>query len=175
VNAFLSASGLRRIITPHAMSEDSSNPVSPAARKSVPAADRIVPHSIEAEEYLLSCCFLGGGDVLSRCLEAGIGPGSFCVPAHRVIYERLLVLYEHGEPIGASVVAEELKAIGPFNSSGEYSFLTKVSSRVAATAYAGIFIEGVRELSLMRNIVRSATRAVGECCILGYYMAVNSG
>jgi hypothetical protein len=30
---------------------------------------RTLPHSIEAEEYLLSCCFLDGLDVVARCLE----------------------------------------------------------------------------------------------------------
>ena len=31
---------------------------------------RTPPHSIEAEEYLLSCCLLDGSDSIARCLEA---------------------------------------------------------------------------------------------------------
>ena len=60
-----------------------------------PAIGRTLPHSLEAEKYLLSCCLLDGADVLSRCLEARIKPESFYDPKHGIVYERLLV--EAGE------------------------------------------------------------------------------
>jgi replicative DNA helicase len=52
-----------------------------------------MPHSVEAEEYLLSCCLIDGADVVARCLEARITPESFYVPAHGIIYEKLQDLY----------------------------------------------------------------------------------
>jgi replicative DNA helicase len=47
------------------------------AERAAALAGRMPPHSIEAEEYLLSCCLLDGADVISRCLEARIRPESF--------------------------------------------------------------------------------------------------
>ena len=35
------------------------------------------PHSREAEEYLLSCCFIDGPDVVARCLKDQISPLNF--------------------------------------------------------------------------------------------------
>lgn len=127
------------------------------------AAGRSLPHSLEAEEYLLSCCLLDGADVLSRCLEARIRPESFYDPKHGVIYEVLVNLYNNQNPIEVSVVAEELKTSRQLDTVGGYAFLAQVSSRIPTTAQASYFIEKVREQSLLREIIRSATGAVEDC------------
>ena len=143
----------------------------PASRRSsnggsgdaAPAIGRTLPHSIEAEEYLLSCCLLDGSDVVSRCLEARIRPESFYVSAHGVVFEKLLDLYNRQMPIDVSVVAEELKTAKQLDAIGGYAFLTQVSSRIPTTAQAGYFIEKVRELSLLREIIKAGTGAVEDC------------
>jgi len=132
-------------------------------QRSTAPAGRTLPHSIEAEEYLLSCCLLDGAEVISRCLEARIRPESFYVAAHGIIFERLLDLYNRQAPVDVSVVAEELKTSKQLEAVGGYAFLTQVSSRIPTTAQAGYFIDKVREQSLLREIIRSATGAVEEC------------
>jgi replicative DNA helicase len=127
------------------------------------ALGRSLPHSIEAEEYLLSCCLLDGSDVISRCLEARIRPESFYDSKHGIIFERLLDLYNRQAPIDVSVVAEDLKTARQLEAVGGYAFLTQVSSRIPTTAQAGYFIDKVREQSLLREMIRSATGAVEEC------------
>jgi len=122
-----------------------------------------LPHSLEAEEYLLSCCLLDGADVVSRCLEARIKPESFYDSKHGIVFERLLDLYNRQAPIDISVVAEELKTARQLDQIGGYAFLTQVSSRIPTTAQAGYFIQKVREQALLREIIRSATNAVEDC------------
>ncbi len=124
---------------------------------------RTLPHSLEAEEYLLSCCLLDGADVVSRCLEARIKAESFYDPKHGIVYEKLLELYNRQAPIDVSVVAEELKTSRQLDQIGGYAFLTQVSSRIPTTAQSSYFIEKVRELALLREIIRSATGAVEDC------------
>ncbi|MSU22293.1 MAG: replicative DNA helicase [Opitutus sp.] len=128
-----------------------------------PAVGRSLPHSLEAEEYLLACCLLDGADVLSRCLEARIKPESFYDPKHGIIYERLLELYNRQAPVDISVLAEELKTTRQLDAVGGYAFLTQVSSRIPTTAQAGYFIDKVREQCLLRELIRSATGAVEDC------------
>jgi replicative DNA helicase len=124
---------------------------------------RTMPHSLEAEEYLLSCCFIDGPDVLSRCLEARIRPDSFYDTKHGIVFERLVDLYNRQAPIDVSIVAEELKTTRQLEAIGGYAFLTQISSRIPTTAQATYFIERVREQSLLREIIRSATGAVEDC------------
>src|ERR1700733_13727539 len=70
---------------------------------------RLPPHSMEAEEYLLSSCLLDGADVIFRCLEALIRAESFYDTKQGIVFERLLDLYNRQARIDVSVVAEELK------------------------------------------------------------------
>src|SRR5688572_9774854 len=142
-------------------SSTSPRPFSSAANGG--AIGRTLPHSLEAEEYLLSCCLLDGADVVSRCLEARIRPESFYDSKHGIVFERLLDLYNRQAPIDISVVAEELKTARQLDQIGGYAFLTQVSSRIPTTAQAGYFIEKVREQALLREIIRSATGAVEDC------------
>jgi replicative DNA helicase len=140
-----------------------SAPSAPAGRPPSSPAGRTLPHSLEAEEHLLSCCLLDGADVVARCLESRITPASFYDARHGVIFEQLLDLYNRQVTIDVAVVAEELKTARKLEQVGGYAFLAQVSSRIPTTAQAGYFIDKVRELALLREIIRAATGAVEEC------------
>jgi hypothetical protein len=121
------------------------------------AAGRPLPHSLEAEEHLLSCCLLDGGEVVARCIDAGIRPESFYDAKHGVIFERLLDMFQRRVPIDVSVIAEELKKSKQLDQVGGYAFLTQVSSRIPTIAQAGYFIETCKRLALARARIRSGT------------------
>ena len=143
------------------MVQDASS--SPSPTVSPAGVGRTLPHSTEAEEFLLSCCLIDGADVIARCLEARIRPESFYDTKHGIIFERLLDLYNRRLSIDLSIVAEELKTTRQLEAIGGYPFLTQVSSRIPTTAQASYFIQKVRELSLLREIIHTATGAVEDC------------
>jgi replicative DNA helicase len=146
------------------MVQDASNsPSRPLAASPAGAVGRTLPHSLEAEEYLLSCCLLDGADVVARCLEARITAEAFYDPKHGIVFQQLVDLYNRQVPMDVSVVAEELKTARKLDQIGGYAFLVQVSSRIPTTAQAGYFIEKVREQALLREIIRSATGAVEDC------------
>ena len=144
------------------MAEDNA----PAPRRSdAPAAilGRTPPHSIEAEEYLLSCCLLDGSDSIARCLEAKLPSAAFYSPANRLIYEKLCELYQKNPPVDVAVLAEELKTSKQLDSIGGFAYLTQISGRIPTTAQAQYFIDKVRELYLLRELIKVATGAVENC------------
>src|SRR5690348_16545454 len=105
------------------MAEEATIPFRrPELSSPAPVIGRTMPHSIEAEEYLLSCCLLDGADVVSRCLEARIRRESFYLDSHGIIYEKILDLYNRRLPVETSVVAEELKTSKQLDSVGGYPF-----------------------------------------------------
>jgi replicative DNA helicase len=126
-------------------------------------AGRSAPHSIEAEECLLSCCLLDGGDTLARCIEDKLQAAAFFVPANRTVFARLCELYEKRLPLDLQVLGEELKTSGQLDEIGGYPYLVHLTSRIPTTAHAGYFIEKVRELHLLRELIRTATGAVEQC------------
>jgi len=124
---------------------------------------RTLPHNLEAEEYLLASCMLGGAEVVPRCEAAGIGPWSFYDPKHATIYGCIVSLFRRDEQPDAALVAVELKSTRQLELVGGFGFIAQVSSRVPTTAQAGYFIEKVKELATLREIIRTATLAVEEC------------
>jgi replicative DNA helicase len=127
-----------------------------------PVAGRAMPHSLEAEEYLLSCCLLDGSDTIARCLEARLMPAAFYAPANRLIYEKLCELYQSHPPVELAVLAEELKTGQQLEAVGGYAYLTQISARIPTTAQAGYFLEKVRELHLLRELIKAATTTVEQ-------------
>jgi replicative DNA helicase len=124
---------------------------------------RVVPHSTEAEEYLLSCCLLDGSDTIARCLEKKITAAAFFVPANRIIFEKLVELYQKQPPVAIEVLAEELRTTRQLEEIGGVAYLLQVSSRIPTTAQADYFIEKVRELHLLRQLIKVSTSAVEQC------------
>lgn len=127
------------------------------------APGRVPPHSQEAEEQLLSACLLDGGDVVARCLEGKIAVKSFYVPANQVIYGKILEIYAAAKPIDLAVLSAELKTTRQLDEIGGYAYLTRISDRITTTAGASYFIEKVRELAILRDLIRAATGAVEDC------------
>jgi len=123
---------------------------------------RSLPHSLEAEEYLLSCLLMDGQDVVPRCMEMQIHPRDFYDPKHAIVYGCILHLHEAAKPIEISIVAEELKRTKQLDQVGGYAFLAQVSSRIPTTAQSSYFIDKVKEQALLREIIRSATGVVED-------------
>lgn len=141
------------------MAEAAESNVARAIReenKAIGLFGRELPHSIEAEEYLLSCCFIDGAETMARCNEEKLEPESFFVQANQKIFARLRSLYEKNRPLDVAVLAEELKAEGALEEIGGYAYLTQVSSRIPTTAQAGYFIQRVRTLHLLRKLIYTA-------------------
>ena len=127
------------------------------------AGGRAPPHSLEAEEYLLGCCLQDGADSIARCLEAKLPGAAFYSPANRLIYEKLSELYQKSPPVDVAVLAEELKTSRQLDAVGGYAYLAQLGGRIPTTAQAQYFLDKVRELYLLRELIKVATVTVENC------------
>jgi replicative DNA helicase len=132
-------------------------------RPDTPVAARVLPHSLEAESYLLGCCLLDGSDTIARCLEAKLPPAAFTSAANRLIYEKLIELYQKSPPVDIAVLAEELKTGRQLEAIGGYAYLVQITGSIPTTAQAQYFLDKVRELHLLRELIKAATGAVEDC------------
>lgn len=126
-------------------------------------AERGMPFSAEAEEQLLGCCLMDGSDTIALCLEAKLTPEAFHVPANRIVFEKICELYQKRPPVDVAVLAEELKMSRQLEQVGDYAYLAQLTGRIPTTAQAPYFLEKVRELHLLREMIRVATSTVEEC------------
>lgn len=128
-----------------------------------PLAGRSPPHSVEAEEYLLSCCFLDGSDSIAKCLERRLSSAAFYAPANRVIYECLCELYASNTVVAVEVVIQELQDMRLLESVGGIAYIMQVSGRVPTTANVSYFIEKVQELYHIRELIKMGAGLVEQC------------
>jgi hypothetical protein len=124
------------------------------------APGRSLPHSLEAEEFLLSCCMLDGADVVHAAYARGVRAESFYEPKHGLVWAALQKLWQEQKPTEVFVVAEEMKASGELERVGGYPFLVQVSGRQPTSAQAPYFTEKVVEQAELRAVIRAATATV---------------
>jgi replicative DNA helicase len=106
---------------------------------------------------------LDGADTIARCLEARLPAEAFYSSPNRIIYEKICELYQKSPPVDVAVLAEELKTARQLDAVGGYSYLAQLSSRIPTTAQAQYFIEKVRELHLLRELIKVSTLTVENC------------
>lgn len=128
---------------------------------------RTLPHSIEAEEHLLSCCLIEDSDTLAQAIAVGINADTFYDSKHGIVFASLARLFNASKPIAVHILAEELKLTRELDAVGGYAFLVQVSSLSPTTAQAGYYIEKVIEMATLRTLIRSATKAVEDCYAWG--------
>jgi hypothetical protein len=121
---------------------------------------RTLPHSLEAEEQLLSCCLLDGSDTIARCQEAHLSAAAFFNPQNRAIYEWAINAHTKGMPVDLQIMAEDLRATGRLEAVGGINHLVKVSSLIGTTAQASYFIERVKDTHTQRELIKLATGAI---------------
>lgn len=124
---------------------------------------RTPPHSVEAEEYLISCCFLDGAETVAKCVTAELVPTCFYVPANRVIFEKLVELHNKGVPIDLDILQQELVRSKLLQEVGGFAYLMQLSQRMPTTAQADYFIAKIGELNRLRELIKAATGAVERC------------
>lgn len=129
--------------------------------------DRSPPHSTVAEEHVIACCLLDGGELdgagnltyytLNRSITAGLKSDSFYFPANRLLFEVMVDLKTGNRPATLDVLAEELKTRRQLEAIGGFPYLMQVTGKIPTTAHAGYFIEKVRECEQKRALIRQAT------------------
>lgn len=124
-----------------------------------PVAGRVPPHSVEAEESLLACCLIDGGDSIRAADAAGITAASFYESAHRELFTVLGEIHRNGNPVDEVVLAEELRKRGLLEAVGGVVRLNEITNRIPTTAHRAYFLEQVRDNELLRDLVTKATRA----------------
>jgi replicative DNA helicase len=123
---------------------------------------RVPPHSIEAEEQLLSSVFLDGAETLMKALDAKVTEESFYVPANALIWKTITWAYRKGIPLETHAIAGELKRLGKLDQIGGVSYLAKATSAMPTTAGTSHSIKKVQELYMLRTLIRKGTQIVDD-------------
>src|SRR3970282_1161888 len=118
-------------------------------------AARVPPQSIEAEQSVLGGLLLDNTawDRVARLLRGH----EFYRADHRLIFQHIGALIEHGKPADTLTVAESLERSGKLGEIGGQAYLASLSLNTPSAANIRRYAEIVRERSVMRHLAAVGT------------------
>lgn len=122
--------------------------------------EKIIPHSIEAEQAVLGSMFLTKY-ALQKSIE-GLNENLFYLDSHSKIFSVIRDLAEANKPIDIMTVSEELKKKKWLNSIGGIEYLTEVARSVPTSANIDEYIRIVEEKAILRRLIDEGTAIVTE-------------
>jgi replicative DNA helicase len=126
-------------------------------------ADRLPPHSTEAEQGVLGCILLSPNDCLGQCIEKlKAGPEVFYDLRHQTIYEALIAMYDKREPIDIIMLQQRLKDRSLLDQIGGIPYLNALQDSVPSAANLTYYLDIVEEKSLLRKMISTCTDVVGR-------------
>ncbi len=118
-------------------------------------ATRVPPQSIEAEQSVLGGLLL---DNIAWDRVADLVTGQdFYRADHRLIFQHIGQLIEHGKPADALTVAESLETSGKLAEIGGQAYLGSLALNTPSAANIRRYAEIVRERSIMRSLASVGT------------------
>ncbi|OGY56236.1 MAG: replicative DNA helicase [Candidatus Colwellbacteria bacterium RBG_13_48_8] len=112
---------------------------------------KIPPQDLEAEQSVLGALMLDKNAVAS--VADLLKPDDFYKKTHGVIYEAILKLWEHREPIDILSVTSKLKDEQQLKEVGGSSYLTELVNSVPTASHISHYAKIVKEKCVLRNLI----------------------
>jgi hypothetical protein len=126
-----------------------------------PKIQEIVPHSVSAEQGILSSMMQphGGKEAIAEAIVK-VDAQHFYVPAHRTIFIEIRDLYEGNKAIDLITFTQHLRDRNLLDSVGGAGFVSGLFTFVPTAANISYYIEIVRDKYLLRETVAACNEAV---------------
>ena len=122
--------------------------------------ERMMPHNLDAEKAVLGSCLLSD-EAVTACMEL-VDASDFYRPCHKDIFLAMDLLYCNGEAIDSITVAEHLEANGKLERCGGRDYILEIGMSVPTAANAKHYAGIVRDLSKLRQLIRTGTEIVDK-------------
>src|SRR5437660_5365557 len=129
---------------------------SPASSQDI---HRAPPHSVEAEQGVLGSMLISPRETIGECVEK-INEEYFYVPAHEIIYNVLVDLWNAGQAIDLITFTQVLRDRNLLESVGGAAFVTSLFTFVPTAANVGYYLDIVRDKYILRQIITASTESV---------------
>jgi DnaB-like helicase N terminal domain/AAA domain len=113
------------------------------------------PHSVESERGVLGSILQSPSEAIPECIGK-IEPRHFFIPAHRIIFDILVDLWNAEKPIDLITFTQVLRDRNLLDSVGGPAFITELSTFVPTAANVQYYIDIVREKWALREVQDAA-------------------
>jgi replicative DNA helicase len=125
----------------------------------VPAAERTLPHNLEAERSVLGAILIHN-DAFNVAAEL-IDSGDFFRDAHRRVFDTMVDLNERGQAIDLVTLKDELARSGDLDDVGGAAYIAALVDGVPRSTNVEHYARIVKERATLRNLIQSANRILG--------------
>ncbi|MCA9498758.1 MAG: replicative DNA helicase [Nitrospirales bacterium] len=123
---------------------------------------RVPPQNLEAEQSVLGAILLDNS-ALNRAMEI-LSEEDFYRTGNRVVYRGMVALSERNQPVDQITLTDYLRGTGELDQIGGASYIAEIVQVVPSAANIRYHSNIVRDKSLLRGLVRTAT----EVAMRGY-------
>jgi replicative DNA helicase len=123
-------------------------------------ADRLPPHSIEAEQGVFGCVLLSPNECMGvEHREAQARERSFYDMRHQALFDVLAEMYDKKELIDPIMVQQYLRDRNQLEALGGMPYIAGLMNCVPSAANLEYYIEIVREKYVLRKMIQTCTGA----------------
>src|SRR5688572_20253357 len=126
------------------------------ADTAVIAAERTLPHNLEAERSVLGA-ILVHNDAFNMAAQV-IDSGDFYRDAHRRIFDKMVALNERNQAIDFVTLKEELGRAGEIDEVGGPSYVAALADGVPRATNVEYYARIVKEKATLRNLIYAANK-----------------
>jgi len=127
------------------------------------SADRLPPHSPEAEQGVLGCILLSPNDCIGECITKFKGGSEvFYDLRHQTIFDAVAEMFDRREAIDIITLQQRLKDKQLLEQVGGIAYLAALPDVVPSAANLSFYNDIVLEKFLLRKVIRVCTDVVGR-------------
>ena len=127
------------------------------------SADRLPPHSPEAEQGVLGCILLSPNDCIGECITKFKGGSEvFYDLRHQTIFDVVAEMFDKREAIDIITLQQRLKDKQLLEQVGGITYLAALPDFVPSAANLSFYNDIVLEKFLLRKVIRVCTDVVGR-------------
>lgn len=122
----------------------------------LPDKGKLPPQNISAEVSLLGSILIDNEvmvDIADKIID-----DDFYEPKHKIIYDKMMRLYQKHSPIDLLTLANELKSAVQLDQIGGTKYLAELTNYVPSAAHAIEYANIVHEAAVRRNLTKAADR-----------------
>jgi len=116
--------------------------------------ERLPPQNLEAERSVLGAMLLDK-ETITKVLQIIPNPDNFYSEIHRLIYERIINLFEENKPVDIVTLKEEFRKRNKLKEIGGAVYLADLVNSVPTTANVVYYAQIVREKYILRNLLKA--------------------
>lgn len=126
----------------------------------IESIEKVPPQSAEAEIAVLGSMLIED-EAIAEAIEL-LDEDCFYKEANKEIFSTIIKLYDKSKAVDLVTLIEELKKQGKLDEVGGPSYLTSLTTAVPTAANIVYYAKIVKEKSLLRNLINTATQIVSE-------------